>query len=360
VSRRVLVVGRGAPEMGGIPSFLAMMAESGPELGCEVELLNLSPGRVTEGGRTSLSNLARTVRDTVTVLRRARRGDLVHVHSAMAPAVTAVRSGLFAAAARARGAHVVVHAHGGRVASVPAGSLTARLVVAALRPAHAVVVVSTRVLRVLVELGVDARRLTHVPNAIEVERFAGERTSHSPPRVLFVGGLTARKGVLDLARASSTLVAEGVEHELWLVGGVPDEGEDARHEVMRSLPPSARLLGERSQQEMPAVYDEADVFCLPSWWEAMPLTVLEAQASALPVVATAVGDVPAMVDDGVDGFVVPSRDATALTDALRGLLLDEGLRKTLGTAARARAESYGKHDMLARLRVVFDECGEAR
>ncbi len=204
MTRRVLVVGRGAPETGGIPSFLAIMATAGPDLACHVEVLNLSPGSVTQGGQKSLRNLTRTVTDAAAVLRRAKRGDLVHVHSALAPTVTALRAGMLAAAARARGARVVVHAHGGRVATIAAGSRTARLIAMSLRPAHAVVAVSNRVLRTLVEFGVDAERLRHVPNGIEVDRFAPSREAHSPPRLLFVGGITARKGVLDLARASTT------------------------------------------------------------------------------------------------------------------------------------------------------------
>jgi glycosyltransferase involved in cell wall biosynthesis len=354
----VVVVGRGAPEKGGIPTFLSIMAGAGHELGAEVAVVNLSPGRPTRGGSASAANALRTLTDVRTVLRRVRRGDLVHVHSAMAPTVTAVRAGLLSLAARARGARVVVHAHGGRLATVPARSRAARLVVGALRPAHLVVAVSQRLVDVLREMGVDPGRLRHVSNGIDVSRYAVERSPHPVPRVLFVGGLTARKGLSDLARASAVLSSEGVAHELWVVGGVPDEGEAAEREVTRSLPEDTKVLGPRPHEDMPGLYAEADVFCLPSWWEAMPLTVLEAQAAALPVVATAVGDVPAMVSDGVDGFVVPARDVGALTDALRTLLLDAELRTRMGHAARARAEAYGEREMVARLRSVFDECWE--
>ena len=229
---RVLVVGRGAPERGGIPTFLDIMASAGPDLGCEVEFLNLSPGHVTEGGKASVTNLLRTVTDAIQVLRRARRRDIVHVHSAMAPTVTALRTALIAVAARARGALVVIHAHGGRVATLPTGSASARVTVACLRLAHSVVVVSRRVERVLVEMGLDPGRIRHVPNAIEVDRYGSERSSHSPPRVLFVGGLTIRKGIVDLGQASAELLNQDVDHELWLVGGVPDEGEEAEREVI--------------------------------------------------------------------------------------------------------------------------------
>src|SRR5438067_1348378 len=78
-------------------------------------------------------------------------------------------------------------------------------------------------------------------------------------------------------------------------------------------------------EAMPDVYADADVFCLPSWWEAMPLSILEAMASALPVVASAVGDIPRLVDEGVTGYVVPARDPALLAEALKRVCADHEL-----------------------------------
>jgi glycosyltransferase involved in cell wall biosynthesis len=89
---------------------------------------------------------------------------------------------------------------------------------------------------------------------------------------------------------------------------------------------------------MPQVYAGADVFCLPSWWEAMPLSVLEAMAAGLPVVATDVGDVSRLVTPSC-GNVVPARSPRLLADALRPLLQDVEARRRMGAAARDRARS---------------------
>ena len=89
---------------------------------------------------------------------------------------------------------------------------------------------------------------------------------------------------------------------------------------------------------MPAAYASADVFCLPSWWEAMPLSILEAMASGLPVVATDVGDVAREVEDGTTGYVVPVRSPQRLVDALQQLLLDRELRRRMGASGRARVQ----------------------
>ncbi len=281
---RLVVVGRGAPERGGIPSFMAMLVDEQQTLGYDVVFVNLAEGARREGGRLSWGNATRTFTDAARVFRVARRGDVVHVHSALAPTVTGLRAGLLVRAARLRGARTVVHAHGGRLID----SLTSRarraLARRTLAPADAVIAVSTRVRDVLLDSGLDPARVRYLANGVSVERFADVTSSrpHHPPRVLFVGGLTPRKGVLDLVAASTMLLDEGVHHELWLVGGMPDEGAGSQQQVLDAVPPHAEMVGMVDPVEMAATYAQVDVFCLPSWWEAMPLTVLEAEAPACP------------------------------------------------------------------------------
>ena len=82
------------------------------------------------------------------------------------------------------------------------------------------------------------------------------------------------RGLEDEASLAVACRERGVAHELWLLGGTPDEGPAAEAEVRAELDASVRLLGTRAPQEMPAEFAAADVFCLPSWWEAMPLSVL--------------------------------------------------------------------------------------
>lgn len=106
---------------------------------------------------------------------------------------------------------------------------------------------------------------------------------------------------------------------------------------------------------MPDRYRSGDVFCLPSWWESMPLSVLEAMSSGLPVVASAVGDVPMMVDDEV-GAVIPPRSPRALADALAELLGDDDERARRSRAARERAATrFGLDTSLQALAAVVDD-----
>jgi glycosyltransferase involved in cell wall biosynthesis len=231
-----------------------------------------------------------------------------------------------------------------------------------LLPAHAVVAVAGSVHAQLVRVGVPSRRLHLLPNGIDTHRFGEPATRHlGEPRVLFVGGLTPRKGVLDLIEASSQLYAEGLRHELWLAGGTPDEGAEAEGDVQSRLPAHARLLGQVDPEAMPDVYAAADVFVLPSWWEAMPLTVLEAQASGLPVVATRVGDVEQMVVEGVTGHLVPAHDPPALAEALRALLTSPERRRAMGAAAREHVSTrFAEARMVDGLRAVYEAVERAR
>lgn len=356
----VLLAGKGPPERGGIPAFLTMLQES--RLGEEFDLtfLNLAAGREERlGGRANVTNLSRTLADAGSVYRAARGRDVVHLHSALAPAVTLVRAGVLAAAARAGGAAVVVHAHGGLIQLWLTGRLRRLLVKIALRPAHVVLAVSRGA---EVALRRADPRVELLRNGIDTERFHPETGSTSAgaasdeghvPTILFVGNLTPRKGVLDLFAASRSLLERGLAHRLVLAGGVPDEGQEAERQVRAAQPPNAELLGSVTSDAVLAELRHADVFCLPSWWEAMPLSVLEAMAAGVPVVATAVGDVPELLADGA-GVVVPVKDPAALADALTGLLRDPDLRRSLGVAGRERvATSYPLAATVAGLSGVY-------
>jgi glycosyltransferase involved in cell wall biosynthesis len=335
--RKVLLVGKGYPDRGGIPSFLQMLVEGDLASRYRLTFLNVAHAGVPEGGEVTTGNVVRTVRDARAVFARAQGHDIVHIHSALAPTVTMLRAGLLALAARSRGCAVIVHAHGGNLETWLETPLRRRILRLSMLPAHRVVAVWSAGERVLEDvLGVGKVRL--VDNGVDCSRYPDPEPPHDPPRVLYVGLLTSRKGVLDLIEASRLLTAQGVGHELRLLGGTPDEGPAAAVPVLEAARDHATLLGTRAPEEMPREYAAADVFCLPSWWEAMPLSVLEAMAAGLPVVATDVGDVSRLVTPDC-GHVVPVRSPRLVAEALRPLLEDVELRRRMGAAARDRARS---------------------
>jgi glycosyltransferase involved in cell wall biosynthesis len=192
------------------------------------------------------------------------------------------------------------------------------------------------------ELGIAARtcareRTVVIHNGIDTRLF--EQARHGRvrvPTVVSVGRLAAQKDVGTLIRALAKL--ERGSYRALLIGSGPDE-EDLRAEIDRlGLRDSVQLLGDR--HDVPRILSHADVFALASIYECLPISVLEAMAAALPVVATRVGGVPELVVNGKTGFVVPAKDPDAFADALRLLLADRELRRQLGHAGRSRVESH--------------------
>jgi glycosyltransferase involved in cell wall biosynthesis len=353
---RILLVGKGPPARDGIATFLQGLLEG---LGdrFDVRLLNLTRSDPPAGGKLTSANLRRTLRDLRDLWRESGSADVVHIHSALAPLVTMARAGALAAAGRSRGCRVVVHAHGGLVSlwlTTRPRRLLARV---ALAPTSRVIAVSeggrSSLARVL-----GAQRVELIDNWVDPERFGPPQVHDGPPRILYAGFITPRKGLLDLIQASAHLVRRGVEHELLLAGGTPAEGPDAEREVRTAAGPHVRFLGSQPHEAMPDLYRMSDVFCLPSWWEAMPLSVMEAMASGLPVVATSVGDIPRLIVDGVNGHLVPPRDPMRLTGALESLLLDPDLRARMGTAGRRRMEeSFAPKAALAAIATIYRDLG---
>ncbi|HWH28594.1 MAG TPA: glycosyltransferase family 4 protein [Mycobacteriales bacterium] len=353
----VVLVGRGAPERGGIPTYLETVRSSELARRAGVRLLNLARPDVRQGGRATASNVTRTLGDAARLGRTARRGDVVHLNTALAPGVTLVRTGALVLAARARGAQVLVHVHGGMVALWMTTPRRRALVRACLAGAQRIATVAEGGRAAMVEAcGPD--RVLLLDNAVDAEAFRGPAQGGDPPRVLFAGGLTPRKGVLDLVGASSLLRERGCAHELWLAGGTPDEGSAAERTVREGAGDQVRFLGAVEPAGMPELLRSVDVFCLPSWYEAMPLSVLEAMATGLPVVATDVGDVARAVLDGRTGRVVPARDPAALADALEQLLRDPATRRRYGAAGRAEVEQRFSLPVLEdRLGEVYRDLG---
>ena len=338
---RIVLVGKGPPDRGGISAFLGDLLKSDLGARHDLRLLNLYREGDRAGGRLTGANVTRTLDDAGRVWRAARYAELVHIHTALVPLMTLIRAGLLSLAGRLAGARVLVHVHSGMVEPWLAAQPRRTLARLALAAANQVVTVSNGTYDALTA-ALGATRVRLIYNGVDVAAY-DPGPPHDPPRIVFAGVLTPRKGVVDLVQASRLLKDRGVDHELLLAGGAPEEGAEVEAEVRReaaTTAPDARFLGPQPHQQMPALYRRADVFCLPSWWEAMPLTVLEAMAAGLPVVATPVGDIARMVEDGVTGRLVAPHQPEALADALESLLRNVDLRRAMGQAARLRVNDH--------------------
>jgi glycosyltransferase involved in cell wall biosynthesis len=174
-----------------------------------------------------------------------------------------------------------------------------------------------------------------IRNAVDVFSASRSRHDRATPRLIAVGRLKAPKDFLTLVRALAAL-PEG-SFEALIVGDGPDRGA-VEEEIRRlGLEKRVRLAGERS--DVPALLADADLFVLPSRSEGLPVSVLEAMAAELPVVASGVGGLPELVVDGETGILVPPGAPEPLAAALGRLVEDRDLRRRFGAAGRTRAEA---------------------
>jgi D-inositol-3-phosphate glycosyltransferase len=198
--------------------------------------------------------------------------------------------------------------------------------------------------------------MTLVPSGVDTDRFRPDGPAEpraGRPRILSVGRLVERKGFEDLIRAMA-LVPNA---ECVIVGGTGDQPYARRlRELARKcrVADRVRLAGSVPAADMPRWYRSADVLAATPWYEPFGLTPLEAMASGVPVVGSAVGGIIDTVVDGVTGDLVPARDPRALGFALRRLVTDEVRRYSYAVAARDRAaHSYAWHGVAGRIAGVY-------
>lgn len=177
------------------------------------------------------------------------------------------------------------------------------------------------------------------PNGIP-ESLKGEPTAERNnviPQLLFLSNLLVDKGVLVLLDALKILKEKGYSFVCHFVGGETAEIDAARfaEEVKtRGLDKMALYLGKKYDEEKNEEYDNADIFVFPTYYynECFPLVLLEAMEHAVPCISTREGGVSAIIDDGVNGFIVEKRDANALADRVEFLLTHPEERPRMGIA----------------------------
>lgn len=187
--------------------------------------------------------------------------------------------------------------------------------------------------RLAIEQGVSRRRVAVLPNGIDLERFAYRGPSPDGPAVL-VARLAAEKDVGTLLDAVALLVRDCPDFRLEIAGDGPCRDELERQ--AGSLGHHVRFLG--VVRDVAGLLARARLFVLSSVTEGISLTLLEAMARGLPVVATRVGGNPEVVADGETGLLVPARDPAALAEAVRRCWTRPEMCSTFGEAGRRRVE----------------------
>lgn len=214
-------------------------------------------------------------------------------------------------------------------------------------------------------VGLGATEVLTLHNGIDVNAFEpcngsgkairGELGLSDHPVIGTIGNLYSVKGHRYLLEAAA-LVTEAIPNATFLIVG--------RGSLLSELQQTARSLGiERRvlflgyRQDIPTLLQAMDVFVLPSLSEGLPLSLLEAMAAEKPVVATDVGGIPEVIDDGETGLLVASGDAEALAQRILSLLTNAPLARRLGWDARLRVEQrFSISSMVRAYEKLYAEC----
>ncbi len=211
--------------------------------------------------------------------------------------------------------------------------------------------------------GVDVGHFYPIP-ADEARQFIG--LTPDTRMILFVGRIERLKGLDTLIKAVACLRVKDLAEPVHLavIGGDPDAApEEMSVEMARiqkmcddlTVGKMVAFLGKRSQDTLPYYYSAAEVVVMPSHYESFGMVALEAMACGTPVIASEVGGLAFLVQDGVTGYHVPDDDDEALCQKLTGLLSDVSLRQKMGRKAAEYAQNYAWKKIAAQIAGVYKD-----
>lgn len=191
----------------------------------------------------------------------------------------------------------------------------------------------------------------HIPNGVDTSMFKPDPSQRKKIReklqvdddivlVLYLAGLRSQKGVLIFLDAISEIAKNNPKIAFLVAGGGPlashvkafinSQRNHKVHGITKYVP----------YKYVPDLYNASDIYVLPSYHETMPLSLMEAMACGKSVIATPLGDVPMLVNDGVNGFLVPVNDVQSLVSVIANLAEKPEIRESMGKRNRAKMLGY--------------------
>jgi glycosyltransferase involved in cell wall biosynthesis len=180
--------------------------------------------------------------------------------------------------------------------------------------------------------GAKIKNGVYIPNGVDIGRFDKEKTvitSDKKVRFLFVGRLEEQKGCRDLIQATKILIEKTQNFQIIIVG------DGSQRAILENLTEENNLgsyvifRGRVEEEKLRELYCTSDAFILPSVWEGLPVTLLEAWAAKLPVIVTNVGAIRDICVDEMNGLVIRPKDPKGVAEAMMRLIEDEELRMRL-------------------------------
>ena len=193
--------------------------------------------------------------------------------------------------------------------------------------------------------GIDARQYENLPERVTARAVFGLSESDAPV-IGILANLRKQKGHLDVIDTLPSLCNQFPAIRFIFAGKDYTEGEAARRAAERGV--KEHIVFPGFIDDPKHLFGAADMFLLPSYWEGMPVSVLEAMAAGVPIIATPVGGVPEIIEDGKTGLLIPPGDREALLNALATLANRPELSRTLVDNARKRVVEHFDIDIMVK------------
>jgi glycosyltransferase involved in cell wall biosynthesis len=303
-------------------------------LATRVAVRNIDNRKTTAADRT----LVEGVSAQLTLLGRLAlncvrwRPHVVHVHTCSWNSFW--RNAIDVVLARILGRKVLLHIHGGQFLSFldSLGKLEAKAARTVFRLADIVVVLGDEWVSGL-QNWCDRSKLQVVPNGVPVKRM-NSGIDDSKVTILCLANYGVAKGQRDLLRSVAALRSRE-NLQLLLVGDEADQDERRYLEKLSDeleITDIVQITGPKTGPEKEALLAQTDIFCLPSYYEGLPMAMLEAMAVGVPVIASHVGSIPEVIIDNENGLLIDAGDIQSLSSQIQRLASDRELRKKIGTA----------------------------
>ncbi len=357
------------------------LISSGGYYGAENMLLNLCASQESAGCQNSLLLFYNVHQPNVEFYERARRTglsvrmvhcqgradwravrqieayiredaiDIVHTHG--------YKADLYGYVAARRAEKPIVSTCHNWVGGTAALGIYNRLDRMVLKRFQVVAAVSDAVAQQLSDHSIPAARIRTIANGVDVQTFTQAQPlpelAHEGKKLIgMVARLDLQKGFADLLKAVHALADGTREFKVVIAGEGPDRAAIETMIQDYGLQSTVTLVGQQSN--MPGVYAALDIFVLPSLNEGLPLSVLEAMAASRPVIATRVGAIPTVINDGESGLLVQPGDSSGLRDAMARLLDDPALCRRMAQRAHEWVGQHYTSDAMAlKYRQMYDD-----
>ena len=193
-------------------------------------------------------------------------------------------------------------------------------------------------------------------HSIDIKKYKRKlNLQHDMPTVAFIGRLVTLKGVNYLLEAAASILRSGERVQFVVVGDGPLKKRLINHAKSLGVSKHVHFIGFR--KDIPQILSVIDILVVPSLWEGLPLTILEAMFAGKPIIATRVGGIPEAVMDRETGILISPRDCHALSRGILELLNDPKKRKEMGEKGKQRALRHFDVDrMVKEYSDIYDEC----